>query len=79
MPEFLRDLLSSDGFMPHGHCYLWRPGVLWLHLLSDALIALAYTSIRSRSSTLSAVDEICRSTGCSCASVRSSSPAAPPT
>ncbi len=45
MPEFLTQLLSADGFMPHGHCYLWRPGLVWLHVVSDALIALAYTSI----------------------------------
>jgi len=31
--------------MPHGMCYLWRPGVLSLHLVSDALITLAYFSI----------------------------------
>jgi len=43
--DFIGRLFSSDGFMPHGHCYLWRPGVLWLHLISDALVALAYTSI----------------------------------
>ena len=45
MLEFLRRLFSADGFMPHGHCYLWQPGVLWLHLISDALVAVAYTSI----------------------------------
>jgi PAS domain S-box-containing protein len=45
MPEFLNDLLSANGFMPHGHCYLWRPGLIWLHVISDALIALAYISI----------------------------------
>lgn len=33
------------GFMPHGMCFLWRPDVLMLHILSDALIALAYFSI----------------------------------
>src|SRR5437763_9059538 len=43
--DFLKALFSSDGFMPHGHCYLWRPGVLWLHIVSDSLIALAYFSI----------------------------------
>jgi PAS domain S-box-containing protein len=42
---FFDHLFSSDGFMPHGHCYLWRPSVLWLHILSDAFIALAYFSI----------------------------------
>jgi len=31
--------------MPHGHCYLWRPDILWLNVLSDAGIALAYFSI----------------------------------
>ncbi len=45
MFEFLRRVFSADGFMPHGHCYLWQPGVLWLHVLSDAFVALAYTSI----------------------------------
>ncbi|MDB6033478.1 MAG: Sensory box histidine kinase [Verrucomicrobiales bacterium] len=45
MHEFLSNLFSSAGFMPHGHCYLWKPGVVWLHLISDALIVLAYYSI----------------------------------
>ena len=44
MPLFQR-LFSSDGFMPHGHCFLWNPGLIWLHVTSDALIALAYYSI----------------------------------
>ncbi len=43
--DFVKEFFSSDGFMPHGHCYLWRPGVLWLHTVSDALITLAYFSI----------------------------------
>ena len=38
-------MFSTDGFMPHGHCYLWQPAVLWLHVISDALIVLAYFSI----------------------------------
>jgi hypothetical protein len=45
MPEVLRDLFSSGGYMPHGHCYLWNPELVWLHVVSDALTALAYTSI----------------------------------
>lgn len=32
-------------FMPHGYCISWDPFLLWLHLSSDALIALAYFSI----------------------------------
>jgi signal transduction histidine kinase len=43
--DFFQKLLSSGDFMPHGYCYMWRPGLVWLHLLSDALIALAYFSI----------------------------------
>ncbi len=41
MQEFLTRLFSSD-FMPHGYCYLWNPGVLWLHAISDGVITLAY-------------------------------------
>jgi PAS domain S-box-containing protein len=38
-------IFSSDGFMPHGMCYLWQPGVLGLHIASDLLITLSYFSI----------------------------------
>ena len=31
--------------MPHGHCFLWQPEILWLHVLADAGVALAYFSI----------------------------------
>ncbi|MBV8799735.1 MAG: PAS domain-containing sensor histidine kinase, partial [Alphaproteobacteria bacterium] len=37
--------LLPDSFLPHGHCYLWRPDVLWLHVGSDALIATSYYAI----------------------------------
>ncbi|MGA7224591.1 MAG: PAS domain S-box protein [Candidatus Acidiferrales bacterium] len=43
--DFLRQLFSSGDFMPHGYCYLWNPGLVWLHVISDALIALAYFTI----------------------------------
>lgn len=45
MVDSISTLFSTDGFIPHGHCYLWQPGVLWLHLISDTLITLAYFSI----------------------------------
>lgn len=32
-------------FIPHGHCYLWKPELVWLHVASDSLIALAYYAI----------------------------------
>ena len=34
--------MFSNYFIPHGHCYLWKPGLVSLHVLSDALIAVAY-------------------------------------
>jgi PAS domain S-box-containing protein len=43
--EFLRKLFSSGDFMAHGFCYLWQPALIWLHVVSDTLIALAYFSI----------------------------------
>jgi signal transduction histidine kinase len=41
MVEFFQKLFATD-FMPHGHCYFWRPEIVWLHVLSDGLTALAY-------------------------------------
>jgi len=35
----------SQSFLPHGYCYLWQPGLLWLHLISDSVITLSYYSI----------------------------------
>lgn len=45
MLDVWHHLLSSGPFIPHGHCYLWKTGLVWLHLLSDLFIALAYYSI----------------------------------
>jgi PAS domain S-box-containing protein len=45
MIEFLRRFFSTDGFMPHGMCYEWNPSVIWLNVVSDGLISLAYYSI----------------------------------
>jgi two-component system, NtrC family, sensor kinase len=42
--ELFQQFFSSD-FMPHGFCYLWNPGMMWLHIVSDALIALSYYCI----------------------------------
>ncbi|MEH2125335.1 hybrid sensor histidine kinase/response regulator [Nostoc sp.] len=43
--ELWANFLTSDSFIPHGHCYLWQTNLVWLHILSDAFIALAYYSI----------------------------------
>ncbi|MFN6529267.1 ATP-binding protein [Nostoc sp. ChiSLP03a] len=45
MPTFFNYPFHSNGFVPHGHCYLWQTGLVWLHIISDATIALAYYSI----------------------------------
>ncbi|HEY9728694.1 MAG TPA: PAS domain S-box protein [Chroococcales cyanobacterium] len=45
MLEVLKNLFVSGGFIPHGHCYLWKPELVWLHVVSDASIAIAYYSI----------------------------------
>ncbi|KYC38226.1 ATPase [Scytonema hofmannii PCC 7110] len=45
MLEVLQNLFMPIAFIPHGHCYLWNPGLVWLHVLSDSCIAIAYYSI----------------------------------
>lgn len=45
MLNLMNPLLGSSLFIPHGHCYLWNPELVGLHIFSDALIALAYYSI----------------------------------
>lgn len=45
MTNMLHTLLSSQGYIPHGHCYLWQPKLVWLHVVSNGAIALAYFSI----------------------------------
>lgn len=41
----LHNFFYSGNFIPHGHCYLWNPELVSLHILSDVLIALSYYSI----------------------------------
>lgn len=45
MSDFVMSGLSSQGFMPHGHCFLWSPSLLMIFVISDALIGLSYYSI----------------------------------
>lgn len=39
------EFFDSGAFIPHGHCYLWNPWLVWLHILSDLFTAIAYYSI----------------------------------
>ncbi|MBD2776472.1 bifunctional diguanylate cyclase/phosphodiesterase [Iningainema tapete] len=45
MLDIITNFFSSENFIPHGHCYLWKPGLVRLHILSDSLTAVAYYSI----------------------------------
>ena len=45
MLTLLMSLFTTPGFEPHGQCFLWTPALVWLYVLSDGLIALAYYSI----------------------------------
>lgn len=45
MIEYLQRLLEENDFMPHGHCYLWEPIIMWSHAISDSIIAFAYFTI----------------------------------
>ncbi len=45
MFETLQTILNGDGFMPHGHCYLWIPSLVWTMVITDSLIFLAYAVI----------------------------------
>lgn len=45
MSEFLSKFFAASQFMPHGHCYLWQPALVWLHASTDSLIFLSYMAI----------------------------------
>lgn len=45
MLQLIESIFSPDQYMPHGMCYLWEPGLVWLHVISNALIAASYASI----------------------------------
>ncbi len=43
--DTLTGFFNNSGFMPHGHCFLWTPGLLWTYVVSDSVIWLSYYSI----------------------------------
>ena len=45
MWDYLNSCFSTNGFMPHGHCFLWSPGLLIGNIIAELLIAAAYFSI----------------------------------
>jgi diguanylate cyclase (GGDEF)-like protein/PAS domain S-box-containing protein len=38
-------LLNTSNLLPHGYCINWSPSLLWVYVLSDVAIVLAYYSI----------------------------------
>jgi len=42
MIKFMENLAAQSDFMPHGFCFAWNVNLLWLHLGSDILTAIAY-------------------------------------
>lgn len=36
---------AFNNFMPHGHCYFWRPEILWPMVISDVLTGAAYVAL----------------------------------
>jgi signal transduction histidine kinase len=43
--DFIERLFDNRLLAPHGFCILWRPELLWTHVISDALIFSAYMTI----------------------------------
>lgn len=43
--RFGAPLIDLTGFMPHGHCYLWQPGMVALQAIPDGFIFIAYVTI----------------------------------
>ncbi len=41
----LTGIVARAGFLPHGYCFQWSPGLLWTMVGSDLATALAYFSI----------------------------------
>jgi len=45
MLGWLSGFWLTQGYLPHGLCLAWEPWLIWLELVSDALIAISYYSI----------------------------------
>lgn len=41
----MSETTSDNPFVAHGFLYLWQPELIWLHALSDLVIALAFFAI----------------------------------
>src|SRR6266436_1373646 len=41
----MQAVFSAGGFLPHGVCLLWDQELVWVRVVADSVIALAYYSI----------------------------------
>jgi signal transduction histidine kinase/CheY-like chemotaxis protein len=41
----IKSFFDETDLMPHGMCLLWRPEILWTHVVADGLTAIAYLTI----------------------------------
>ena len=44
-PGLLRNFFATQGYDPHGQCFLWEPRLVSLYVASDSLIGLSYIAI----------------------------------
>jgi hypothetical protein len=50
LAALLGDILDMSMLIPHGACLLWKPELIWLNAISDAMVACAFfTSLTSLS------------------------------
>jgi signal transduction histidine kinase len=42
--DMIHSLLTTS-YAPHGYCLLWQPSLIWIHAVSDTIIAVSYFSI----------------------------------
>jgi diguanylate cyclase (GGDEF)-like protein/PAS domain S-box-containing protein len=45
MTELFADVGGVSGFLPHGYCLAWQPGLLWTMVGAHAVIGISYFSI----------------------------------
>ena len=45
MTDLLQTALDAPELTPHGFCLAWDPVLLWLHVISDGVVAISYYSI----------------------------------
>lgn len=45
MHIWLERLLGTNGFLPNGQSFAWRPDIVWLHAVAGGVIALSYFTI----------------------------------